>query len=109
MRALVLLAGGLSDFCVRYLVLCAGAVVFIIGLCLFFMFLCLATVDCSTLGTAGVDLVVNYVVGCVIDPVCRVLLLLLMFSGTLDLSGSNVVVVGVAAIYVLWWVARSVI
>ena len=37
--ALVLIDGGVLDFCVRDLVLCAGAVVFIIGLCLFFMFL----------------------------------------------------------------------
>ena len=48
------------DFCVQDLVLCAGAVVFIIGLCLFFMFLRLAIVDCSTPGTAGVDIVVNF-------------------------------------------------
>ena len=58
--ALVLLDGDVLDFCVRDLVLCAGAVVFIIGLCLFFMFLCLAIVDCSTPGSAGVDIVVNF-------------------------------------------------
>ena len=57
--ALVLIDGGVLDFCVRDLVLCAGAVVFIIGLCLFFMFLCLTIVDCSTLGTSGVDIVCN--------------------------------------------------
>ena len=54
MRALVLLAGGVSVFCVQYLVLCAGAVMFIVGLCLFFLCLCLAVVDCFTLRTAGV-------------------------------------------------------
>ena len=73
-----------------------------------FMFLCLAAVDCSILGTIGVDIVDNCWVGCVIDIVwCK--LLFLMFSGTLDISVSNVVVVGVAAIDVLWWIERSVI
>ena len=58
-RALVLLSGGVSVFCVRDCVLCAGAVVFIVGLCLFYIYLCLVIVDCSTLGTDGVDIVVN--------------------------------------------------
>ena len=66
-----------------------------------FMFLCLATVDCSTLGTTGVDMFDNCLVGCVIDIVWNELLLL-MFSTTLELAGLNVVVVGVSAIYVLW-------
>ena len=58
-RALFLLAGSVSAIYVLDLVLCAGDVVFIIGLCLFFMFLCLATVYCSTLGTSGSNIVVN--------------------------------------------------
>ena len=58
-RALALLAGDVLAFCVQDLVLFAGAVVFIIGLCLFFLFLCLAIADCSKLVTAGVDIVVN--------------------------------------------------
>ena len=107
-RALVLLDGCVSVFCVKDLVLCAGAVVLIIGICFFFLFLCLAIVDCSALGTAGMDIVGNCLVVCVIDIVWRVLLLLL-FSGTLNIFGSNVFVVGVSAIYVLWWIARSVI
>ena len=59
MHALVLLTGGVLVACVRDLVLCTGSVVFIVGLCLFFLFLCLDIVDCSTLGTAGVDIVGN--------------------------------------------------
>ena len=54
-RALVLLDGGVSDCCVLDLVLCSGAVVLITCLCIFFLILCLATVDCSTLGTTAVD------------------------------------------------------
>ena len=107
-RSLVLLAGCVSVFCVRDHVLCAGAVVLIIGICLLFLFLCLAVVDCSALGTAAMDIVGNCFVVCVIDIVLRVLLLL-VFIGTLNLVGSNVVVVGVTAIDVLWWIARSVI
>ena len=41
--------------------------------------------------------------GCVIDIVWCVLFLLVL-SVTLDLVGSNVVVVGVSAIDVLWWI-----
>ena len=37
------------------------------------------------------------------------MLLLLVFSGTLNLSGSNICVLGFSAIYVLCWIARSVI
>ena len=37
-RALVLLDGCVSVFCVKDLVLCAGAVVLIIGICFFFSF-----------------------------------------------------------------------
>ena len=57
--ALVLLAGGFLVFCVRYLVLCASTAVLIVCLCLFFLCLCLAIVECSTLRTAGVDIVGN--------------------------------------------------
>ena len=80
--------------------LCAGPVVFILGVCLFSLCLCLAVVDCSTLGTAGVSIVGICCMGCVIDLVWRVLLLL-VFSSTIDFSGSDFVVVGVPAIYVL--------
>ena len=58
-RVLVLLADGVSAFWVRDLVLFSGDVVFIIGVCLFFLCLCLAIVDCSSLGTSGVDIVGN--------------------------------------------------
>ena len=54
-RALVLLVGGVLSLCVLDPVLCAGDVVLIVGLCIFFLILCLATVDCSTLVTTGVD------------------------------------------------------
>ena len=73
-----------------------------------FLILCLYTVDCSTLGTIGVDIFDNCWVGCVIYLIWSELLLLI-FSGTLELAESNAVVVGVAAIYVLWWIARSFI
>ena len=88
--------------------LCAGAVVFILGLCLFFLCLCLTIINCSTLVTAGVDSVGNCYVGCVIYLVWRVLLLL-VFSVTLNLAGSNSVVVGVAEIDAFCWIAHSVI
>ena len=58
--ALVLLYGGVSARFVPDLVLCAGDVVLItvfLGSYLFFMVLCLTSVDCSTLGTTGVDTV----------------------------------------------------
>ena len=67
--ALFLMHSGVSACCVRDIVLCSGAVVLIIGLCLFFLILCLATTDFSTLGTTGVDIVDNCWVGCVIDLV----------------------------------------
>ena len=108
LRALVLLAGGVAAICVRDIVLCAGAVVLNVYLCRLFMCLRLTFVDYSTLGTDGVDIVVNWVFGCVIDLVWRVLLLL-VYSGTLEIVGSHVVVAGVAAIDVLCSIARSVI
>ena len=55
--------------CVLDLVFCAGDIVLIVGLCFFFLILCLANVYFSTLGTTGVDIVDNYLVGCVIDLV----------------------------------------
>ena len=58
-RALVLLADGVSVFYVQYIVLYAGAVLFIVCLCLFFLCLWLAIFYCSKLGTAGVDIVGN--------------------------------------------------
>ena len=105
--ALVLLDGYVLALCVLDLVLCAGAVVLIVGLCLFFMILCLATVDCSTLGNIGVDIVDKFWVDCVIDLVWRELLLVLV-SGTLELAGLFAVVVGVTAICGPWWIAFSV-
>ena len=96
--------------------LCASAFVLNIDLCLLFMCLRLTFVESYTLGTAGVDIVGNWGFGYVIDLVWRVLLLLLLllllflvYSGTLKLVGSHVVVEGVAAIYVLSCIARSVI
>ena len=68
-RDFVLLDGGVLALCVLDLVFCAGDIVLIVGLCFFFLILCLATVDCSTLVTNGVDIVDNYWVGCVIDLV----------------------------------------
>ena len=50
-RDLVLLDGGVLARCVLYPLLCTGAVVLITCLCIFFLILCLATVDCSTLVT----------------------------------------------------------
>ena len=43
--ALVLMDGGVLALYVIDVVLCAGSVVLIVGLCLFFLMLCLATVD----------------------------------------------------------------
>ena len=88
--------------------LCASTAVLIVCLCLFFLFLCLVIVDCSTLGTAGMDIVGICLVGFFIDLVWHVLLLLIL-RGTLYLAGSRVVVVGVYAIDVLWCIARSMI
>ena len=67
--ALFLMHSGVSACCVRDIVLCSGAAVLIIGLCLFFLILCLATIDCSTLGATGVDTVEMFWVGCIIDLV----------------------------------------
>ena len=55
------------------------------------------------------DNVGNWVFGCVIDIVYRAFLLLLVYSGTLEIFGLHVVVVGVIAIAVLCYTARSVI
>ena len=62
-HAFVLLDGGVLDLCVLYIVMCAGAVVLISGLCIFFLILCLATIDCSTLGATDVDTVEMFWVG----------------------------------------------
>ena len=105
-RALVLLSGGALAACVQDLVVCAGAVVWNLVVC--FVVLCLRFfVDFSTLGTDGVGNWGTWWFGCVIDLVCRVLLL--VYSGTLDHSGAHTVVVGVVAIDVLFCKARSVI
>ena len=66
-HALVLLDVSVSALCIPDLVLCAGAVVLIIGLCIFFRILRLASVDCYTLVTTVVDTVDNFWLGCVID------------------------------------------
>ena len=63
----------------------------------------LAAVDCSTLGTTGVDIVDKCWVDCVIDLVWRELLLVLVRC-TLRLAGLCAVVVGVAAICSSWWI-----
>ena len=97
MRFLVLLAGGVLAACVQDLVLCAGDDVLNLALCLFVLCLCLAFAGCSTLGTEGVENVGNWVFGCVVDLICRVLLML-VYSGTLELAGLHVVVVGVVAV-----------
>ena len=68
-HALVLLDGNFLVLYVLDPVLCAGAVVLIAGLCIFFLVLSSATVDCSALGTTGVDIVDNCWVDCVIDLV----------------------------------------
>ena len=88
--------------------LCAGAVVQNIDLCFLVLCLRLDFVECSTLGTYGVDKVVNCGFVCVIYPVFRMLLLLL-YCITLELAGSHIVVVSVVAIYVLCCIAHSVI
>ena len=95
-RSLVRLAGGASAACVWDLVLCAGAVVWNLVLC--FLVLCLqfVFVDCSALETDGVDNWGTWVFGCVVYLVCRVLFL--VCSGTPELAGAHVVVVGVVAI-----------
>ena len=106
-RALILLDGGVLALCVLDLVLCSGYVVLIVGLCLFFLVLCLATVYCSTLVTTGVAIVDKCWVDCVIGLVWREFFLVLVRS-TLKLSGSFVVVVGVAEICGSWWIDFSV-
>ena len=107
-RALVLLAGGVAAVCVQALVLCFGAVVLKVYLCLLFLCLRLTFIDCSALGTDGVDIVRNWVFGCVVDIVLLVLLLL-VYSSTLELVGLHVVVECLATIDVLCSIARSVI
>ena len=107
-RALVLLDGGVSDSCVRDLLLCADADVWNVDIWFLVLCLSLAFIDCSSLGTAGVENVGNWVFGCVIDHVCRVLLLL-VYSGTLDLDGLLVFVEGVVAIGVFCCTTRSVV
>ena len=71
--ALVLLDCGVSSRFVLDPLLFAGAVVliagFVLGVYFFFLVLCLATLDCSTIRTTGVDTVENCWVGCVIDLV----------------------------------------
>ena len=106
-RDLVLLAGGVSAPCVQDIVLCAGAVVWNVVLCFFVLCLRFVFVNFSTLGTDGVDNGGNWRFGCVIDLVCRVLLL--TYSVTLELSGLHVVVVGVVAIDIFCCNARSII
>ena len=58
-RDLVLLTGGVSTACVQDIVLCAGAVVLNVDLCFLVLCLNLDFVDCSALGTAGVENVGN--------------------------------------------------
>ena len=65
-------------------------------------------VDCSTLVTDGVDIVGNWGLGCIIDIGWRALLLL-VYIGTLKLTGAAVVYVGAFELAVLCCNARSVI
>ena len=106
-RAIVLLAGGASAACVWDLVLCAGAIVWNLVLC--FLVLCLrfVFVDCSTLGTDGVDNWGTWEFVCVLDLVCRVFLL--VYRGTLDLAGAHIVGVVFVATDFVCCNARSVI
>ena len=68
--ALVLLAGGISVFCIRYLVLCTGAVVFFIGLCLFFHVWLLLTFPPSKLLAWILLVIVEWVVSLISFGVC---------------------------------------
>ena len=104
-HSLVLIAGPVA--CVCDLVLCAGAVVWNLVLrflvqCLWFVF-----VDWSTLRNDGVDNWGTWGFGGVIDLICRVLLL--VYSGTLELAGAPVVVVGAVELDVLICNTHSVI
>ena len=104
--AIALLVVGVSDDCVRDIVLRAGAVVWTVVLwflfCVYVFF-----VDCSTLGTDGVENGGDLGFGCVIDIVFCVLLL--AYIVTLELAGSHVVVVGVVEIGMLCCIACSII
>ena len=55
MCAIALLVVGVSDDCVRDIVLRASAVVRTVVLCVFVLCLSFVFVDCTTLGTDGVD------------------------------------------------------
>ena len=71
-------------------------------MCLWFVF-----VDRLTLGTDGVDNWGTRGFGGFIDLVCSVLLL--VYSGTLELAGAPIVVVGAVALDVLCCNARFII
>ena len=105
-RALFLLSGGASAACVCDIVLCSGPVAWKLFLCFLVRCLWFVFVDSSTLGTDGADNWVTWGFGGVIEIVCR--LLLLVYSGTLELAGASVVVVGADALSVLCCNARSV-
>ena len=107
-RALILIADGVAAVCVRDILLCTGDVVLNVDLCLLFLCLRLTFVDCSNLGTDGVDILGNWGFGCVIDLVWHVLLFL-VYSVTPELVGLHVVVAGVSPIYFLCSIARSML
>ena len=106
-RALVLITGGALAACIYNLVLCASAVVWNLVLCFLVRCLWFVFVHWSTLGTDGVDNWGTWGFGGVMDIFCRVLLL--VYSGTLRISGAPVVVVGAVALDVLCCNARSFI
>ena len=103
--ALVLLSGPVA--CVCDLVLCAGYVVWNLVLCFLVQCLCFVFVHWSNLGIDDVDNWGTWGLGGVIYLVCRVSLL--VYYGTLELSGAPVVVVFTVALDVLFCIALSVI
>ena len=90
------------QYCVVRCCCCVKLSLMFLVLCLRFVF-----VEYSTLGTDGLDNWGTWWFGCVIDFVCRVLLL--VYSGTLKLAGAPVVVLSVVAIDVFSFNARSFI
>ena len=105
-HALVLIAGGALAACVHNIVLCAGAVVWKLVFCFLVRCLCFFLVW-HTLVTHGADNWGTWGFGGVMDMVYRVLLL--VYIGTLKLTGAAVVYVGAFELAVLCCNARSVI
>ena len=97
--AIFLLAGGASDACVLDLVLSAGSVDWNLFLCFLVRCLWVVFVDWSTLVTHGVDNWGAWGFGGIIYIFCCVLLM--VYSGTLELAGASVVVVGYVSLALL--------